>query len=623
MAADLLDGSGDGVWLVELASVSEQGAVVSTISQALGVMGGAGRGALETLLDALSSQDVLMILDNCEHLIDDCAKVADAILRRCPRVHMVATSREPLGIGRETIYRVPSLSLPGPDEDAASSVAASDAVALFMDRARSQGVELVLNEETSPLVNSICRRLDGMPLAIELAAARLRSLSLANLNDRLDLRFRLLTGGSRSAVARQQTLQATVDWSYSLLNGAEQVVLRRLSVFAEGFDLEAAEEVCALGDIEVFDVTDILGSLVDKSLVVAEPGLRSLRYRLLESIRQFAAERLVEMDERESIALGAAHCTYYLSLAESAAEHLTGPDQGRWFARLDADRANLRRAIERAAGDMGGTALVLRFAVALRRHWWVQRRNREAVELVMPVLARPEARAEPELFGAALVKVAYVAAGFDIGVARRLGEQAVEIARELDDGRLLVESLGVLCGVCYFEGDPARGFPIGKEAVARARLLDDDVLLGSSLARFLLCSERIDPASTGELLAEAIACAERSGDRFLTATLRNNSGVVALEGGDIAAARSHLEEALRARLAIGSMIQHISSNLGWVLREQGDDEGARARFAEALRLSRRNGARSGSKRLVQGSIAPRRRAGVPRRHGRTMPTARS
>ena len=531
VAADLLEGSGDGVWLVELASVSEQGAVASTISQALGVMGRAGRPALETLLDALSSQHILIVLDNCEHLLDDCAKVADAILRRCPRVHMVATSREPLGIGGETIYRVPSLSLPGPDEDDASSVEASDAVALFMDRASAQAVELVLDEETSPLVGSICRRLDGMPLAIELAAARLRSLSLASLHDRLDLRFRLLTGGSRSALPRQQTLQATVDWSYSLLNSPEQAVLRRLSVFAEGFDLGAAEAVCSLGDIEVFDVTDILGSLVDKSLVVAEPSVGSLRYRLLETIRQFAAARLVEMDEREALALGAAHCTHYLWLAESAAEHLTGPDQGPWFARLNGDRENLRRAIEHAVSDRDGTARVLRFAVALRRYWWVQQRSLEAIELVMPVFERPEAHAEPRLLSAALVTVAYVAVGFDIRVARHLSDQAVEIARQLDDDRLVIESLSLLCGVCYFESDPERGFPLGKEAVERAGLLGDDVLLGVSLARFILCSQRIDPASTAELRAEAIACAERSGDRYFTATLQNNAYELPPRGG--------------------------------------------------------------------------------------------
>ena len=363
VAADLLDGSGDGVWLVELASVSEQGAVPSAISEVLGITSRAGRPVLETLLDALELQYVLIVLDNCEHLIGACAEVANAILLRCPRVHLMATSREPLGIGGETIYRVPSLSLPNPDDGDTSATEQSDAVALFVDRARAQGVECTLDEETGPLVVSICRRLDGMPLAIELAAARLRSMSLESLNDRLDQRFRLLTGGSRSALPRQQTLRATVEWSYSLLNSSEQSLLRRLSVFAESFDLEAAEEVCCLQDIEEIDVDDLLGSLVDKSLVVTEPSGGKARYRLLETIRQFAAERLVESDEVEAAAIGAAHASYYLSLAELAAPHLFGPEQGRWF-----DTAR-RRPGEPAtrAGALDGRTRRDRASAPLRR----------------------------------------------------------------------------------------------------------------------------------------------------------------------------------------------------------------------------------------------------------------
>ncbi|MGH3204609.1 MAG: ATP-binding protein, partial [Streptosporangiaceae bacterium] len=278
VAAELLDGSGDGVWLVELAAVSDQDAVPSAISEALGIGGQPGRPVLEGLLDALAFQDVLIVLDNCEHLIGACAKMADAILRRCPRVHLLATSREPLGIGGETMYRVPSLSLPGPGDDDPVSPGSSDAVTLFVERAREQGAGLAVDEQTGPLLVSICRRLDGLPLAIELAAARLRSLSLTGLRDRLDQRFRLLTGGSRAALERQQTLQATVEWSYSLLTGAERSLLGGLSVFAEGFDLDAVEGVCG-GDIEAFDVADLLGSLVDKSLVVAEPAGGALRYR--------------------------------------------------------------------------------------------------------------------------------------------------------------------------------------------------------------------------------------------------------------------------------------------------------------------------------------------------------
>ena len=217
LAAECLDGSGDGVWLVELASVSNEAAVASTILDVLGMATRSGQSPLEILVTGLASQRALIVLDNCEHLVGACAKVADAILRRCPEISLLATSREPLGIAGEILYRVPSMSLPDEDNDPGEVDPRSGAIALFAERATAQGVGFVLDRASTPLVTEICRRLDGMPLAIELAASRLRALSLADLNDRLDQRFRLLTGGSRNALARQQTLLATVDWSYSLL----------------------------------------------------------------------------------------------------------------------------------------------------------------------------------------------------------------------------------------------------------------------------------------------------------------------------------------------------------------------------------------------------------------------
>ena len=452
-----------------------------------------GRPALEALLDALAPQDVLIVLDNCEHLIGGCAKTAEAILRRCPRVQLVATSREPLGIGGETIYRVPSLSLPGPGDAGPAAPGSSDAVALFADRARAQGVALAAEEQAGPLVVSVCRRLDGMPLAIELAAARLRSMSLAELHGRLDQRFRLLTGGSRTALERQQTLRATVGWSYSLLTGAEQVLLARLSVFADGFGLDAAEAVCGFGDLDVLEVADLLGSLVDKSLVVAEPAGAGLRYRLLETIRLFAAERLAEAGDEEAAAVAAAHCAHFLSVAETAAAYLTGPEQGRWLARLDADQANLRRAAAHAAGDPDGTALVLRLGVALDRYWWARSRLQEAFGLLVPALRRPDAGADPALFAAALVTAANVASFIDAATARQFAEQAVQVARRLGDDRLLIRALAALCGAHVFAGEPEAGLPFGQESVERARRLGDDVQLAESLIVYLSIDHRPGP----------------------------------------------------------------------------------------------------------------------------------
>jgi predicted ATPase/class 3 adenylate cyclase len=586
VAAELLDGSGDGVWLAELAPVTGQDAVPAAICEALRLAVNPGRPALEALLDALALQDVLIVLDNCEHLIGGCATIAEAIVRRCPRVHLLATSREPLGIGGETIYRVPSLSLPAPAEAGPPAPGSSDAVALFADRARANGVALDVDEQAGPLVVSVCRRLDGMPLAIELAAARLRSMSLAELGERLDQRFRLLTGGARTALQRQQTLAATVGWSYSLLTGAERVLLARLSAFAGSFDLAAAEAVCGSGGLDVLEVAGLLGSLVDKSLVVAEPAGGTLRYRLLETIRLFAAERLAEAGGDQAAAVAAAHCAHFLSVAEAAAAHLAGPEQGRWLARLDADQANLRRAAGHAAGDPDGTAGVLRLGVALFRYWWTQSRLQEAFGLLVPVLRRPDAGTDPALFTTALVTATYVASFIDLATARQLAGQAVQVARQLGDDRLLSRALAVLCGVHAFAGEPETGRPFGQESVELARRIGDDVQLAESLLCSLLT---IDPARSGPLYAEAIACTERSGDHVVNSSLHNNASNAALEAGDLPAARAHLEAAAQTEQQIGWESFFVTMNLGTVLRAEGDLDGAQSTVEAALRIGRRNG----------------------------------
>jgi len=592
VAGELLGGSGDGVWLVDLAAVTGESAVAAAVCGALGIIGQPGRAALDTLMDALAFQDVLIVVDNCEHLIGGCATIAEAVLRRCPRVHLLATSREPLGIGGETIYRVPSLSLPGPREAGAAAAESSDAVALFVERAREQGAGLSVDETTVPVVVSICRQLDGMPLAIELAAARLRSMSLTDLHDRLGQRFRLLTGGSRTAPGRQQTLRATVEWSYSLLTGPEQLLLARLSAFAESFDLDAAEAVCGFGGIEVFDVADLLGSLVDKSLVVAWPAGEAgeaLRYRLLETIRQFAAERLAEAGPGAAAGVAAAHCAYFLAVAETAAPHLTGADQGRWLTRLDADQANLRRAAAHAAADPDGTAQVLRFVAALRRYWITRSLRQEALRLLVPVLGRPEARVDPALFGAAVVAATHAASHCDLAAERQLGERAAEVARQLGDDRLLIESLTALCLSYYSTGKPDKALPFGQEAVERARQLGDDVLLGRSLMAYLLPLGSLAPARCERLYREAFGCTGRSGDQYMNYVLHDNAGWHALDVGDIPAARAHLEQATQIAQAIGQSSHHLPVNLGWVLRQESDLDGARSMFGAGLRISRRNG----------------------------------
>jgi len=592
VAAELLDGSRDGVWLVELGAVTEEEALVPSIIDALGITVGPGRPILDGLLEVLAAQEALIILDNCEHLISMCAKAAEAILRRCPRVHVLTTSREPLGLGGESVYRVPSLSLPAADEEDPASLAASDAVVLFLERARSQGVELALNDVSGPLVASTCRRLDGMPLAIELAVARLRSLPLSSLHDMLDKRFRLLTGGSRTALERQQTLRATVDWSYSLLTESERSLLRRLSVFVDGFDLEAASAVCAFGDIEEFDVTDLLGSLVDKSLVIADPAAETGRYRLLETIRQFAAERSVEFDESEATTAAAAHGEHFLAVAETAAPHLMGPQAGRWLARLDLDHANLRRAIERAADDPAPSETVARFAVALGYYWNTRARRREAFELLMPGVQRGAEATDPHLYAEALLMMANFAVAVDRESALALVNEGLELARGLDDEPLLVRALASLAAIRTLGGDHDAAL-LAREALERARGLGADELLANCLVINIMCWRLVDPSRAEPLYREALACAERTGNPLLTHDMTLYAGQDALIAGDLSAAREHLERAARLGQSIGAASHYASVQLGMLLREEGDREQAGAVFQEAVRAIRRNGDRMG------------------------------
>ena len=272
---------------------------------------------------------LLVVLDNCEQVIGAVAALAETLMRRCPVVTLLATSREPLGIGGEQVYRVPSLSVPGP-EDSPTAIVASEAVRLFVERARQQKPGFVVDGDNAEVVGRLCRRLDGIPFALELAAARLRSMSVRDLEAHLDKRFRLLAGGARTALPRQQTLQALIDWSYDLLATSERSVLDRLSVFSDGFDLDAAEAVCPGGEVEEFEILGLLDALVDKSLVQADDSAGGVRYRLLETMRDYAEARLVGHDRRERLRVGRAHRDYFMAMAEAAGPHLRGPAELEW-----------------------------------------------------------------------------------------------------------------------------------------------------------------------------------------------------------------------------------------------------------------------------------------------------
>lgn len=346
------------------------------------------------------------------------------------------------------------------------------------------------------------------------------------------------------------------------------------------------EAVCGFGDIQPPDVTGLLGSLVDKSLVVAEAAGTAVRYRLLETIRQFAADRLAESGDHEDAAVQEAHCAHYLSVAETAVPHLTGPGQGSWLARLDTDQANLRRAAGRAASRPDATAQVLRFGVALSRYWNARARNEEAAGLLIPVLRRPEAAADPALFATALIVASAVTLFMDMPASLQLAHEAEAVAGRLGDDRLLARSRGTLSIAYHFAGEQERARRPGADAVERARQLGDDLVLGWSLFAYAMA---VDRAATGPLYAEAFACAERSGDLGMKFVLHNNAGCVALVMGDLPGARAHFDSAIRTAQALGLPHPGESLNLGIVLQAEHDLDGARSTYQESLQIGRRAG----------------------------------
>ena len=372
-AAEVLGTSKDGVWFVELASITDPALIPNAVATAMSLSLEGDLDSTTVLLRSLKEQNAVVVFDNCEHLIDEVADLLQKVLVQCPKVKLIATSREPLGVSGEEVYRVKSLTLPAPDAATVEELAASDSAQLFITRGRSVARSFEVTDATAPLVASIVRRLDGIPLAIELAAARLASMSIQDLHERLDQRFRLLTGGSRGALPRHQTLGAMVSWSFDLLNENERAVLRRLTAFVDGFELKAAEAVGSTETIDEWDVADIVGALVNKSLVTAEHNDDGLRYRLLETIRQYAAEQLIATGgEAEILDVRARHANYFLSLAEKVGPEVRGKGQVEALRRLDPERGNILAAFAHFASQDSAADEVLRLAVALSAYYRVR-----------------------------------------------------------------------------------------------------------------------------------------------------------------------------------------------------------------------------------------------------------
>ena len=592
VAAGLADGAGDGVWFADLAPLGDPDLVAVTVADVLGVRQEPGRPMLETLVEAVGGRSLLVVLDNCEHVIGACAKLADALLRSCPNLALLATSREPLGIGGERVYRVPSMGTPA-DGDEPGAIWASEAVRLLADRAAAQGVRLAGDEPAAAVAGRICRRLDGIPLAVELAAARLRVMPAAELDARLDERFTLLTGGSRAALPRQQTLRAMVDWSWELLTAPERAVLARLSVFAGGLGLAAAEAVTVGPGVPPGEVVGLLGALVDKSLVQFDDAGTG-RYRLLETVRQYAAGQLDAAGPTAADAAWTAHRDYYLALAEAAAPQLVAADQAEWLDRLDAELGNLRAAITFSLTDPD-PAPGLRLAASLRVYWQVRGHATEGAGALRALLEAPAAQGATLLRARALAAAANLLVQTDGYVtAGDYCQEGLAIARAAGDEYLVADLLQIGAWPLLRQGQPGAALPLIESGLGLARGLQEPHLTGRLLsARSFALNVGGNPAGAARDAAESLRLFRRAGDRILMGATLGNLGNYELAAGDLDAARRHLGESVDIARALNARdgMAYWTFNLGLTEYLSDSPEAAEALFAETLDMARRMGIR--------------------------------
>lgn len=611
VAADALDEYPDGVWVVELATLTEPALIPQSVAATFGVREEAGhpsplvgdgspgnparassdRSLLQKLLNYLQLKKLLLILDNCEHLLAASAHFADTLLRACPNLRILATSREGLGITGEVTWRVSSLSLPDlQNPPSIENLTQYEAVRLFIERAVSALPTFKVTNQNAPAVAQICHRLDGIPLAIELAAVRVKSLPVEQIATRLYDRFRLLTGGSRTALPRQQTLRAAMDWSYGLLMEQERVLLGRLSVFAGGWTLEAAEQVCSGESIEAQAVLDLLTHLVDKSLVVFDQEDGEGRYRMLETVRQYSRDKLLEAEE--SAGIRQRHLNFFLKLAEQAEPELKGAEQLSWLKRLELEHDNLRSALEWSFTSEEA-ASPLQMAGALWRFWYARGHWREGRQWLDKVLSKGSesslgVRAKV-LYGAGVLATNLR----DDKRAATLYAASLASFRELEDQQGIAMSLLGLGDVAFSQNDFPRSTELYEEGLTLCRSTGDNWATAIALIRLGSSAEypSANYKRAAALYEESLTLFRAAGDTLGICDALSGLGWNAFYRGDYKRAQALLEETLAVSRPLGnkSQIELSTFCLGWIALGQDDHRQATSRIEEALAMRRELG----------------------------------
>jgi predicted ATPase/transcriptional regulator with XRE-family HTH domain len=605
VAADRLEDYPDGVWLVELAALADPTLVPQALATVLGLREELVQPLLATLSAHLRARRLLLVLDNCEQVLTACAELVGALLRACPQLHVLATSRERLGIGGEVSYRVPSLSLPTPrQQPAAAALLAYAGVQLFVERARAGQPDFALSDENAGEVLQICARLDGMPLAIELAAARVGSLPLAAIAARLEQSLGVLTEGPRDAAPRQQTLRATLDWSWALLGEPEQLLLRRLAVFVGGWMVEAAEAVCGGRGLAGESTLGLLGSLVSKSLVELQESGGEGRYRLLETVRQYVAERLAA-SEQEAVQLRDTHLHYYAALFASSRHELTGPHQAAWMARLDDELNNVRAALAWAR-QSGQAAVGLRLTADLNKYWDRKNYQREGRAWLESLLALPGAAELPERAWAiqALGSLAYRQGDHD--VAAQWLEQSISLYRGLGDEDGALGAASTLANVYLTQGQFDRATALYEETLAVFRARNRRWNIASSLNNLGEAFHAQGAfARAAASYEESLAIYREIGDLWSMASVLDNLGMLAARQGDLDRAEALALESLAMNRQLGDRhsTASIHLTLGTVAARRADPETARAHYLESLTIHRQRGYRGGIAASLEGLAA--------------------
>lgn len=543
----------EGVWFVELAPLSDESLVSRRVASVLGIKEDSRRALIETLAAELEPKSLLLILDNCEHLVLACAQLADRLLRTCPHLRILATSREALGVKGEAVWTVPPLSVPNLShmvhglartrgKALVSALLAYESIRLFVERASATRSDFRLTSKNAIVIAQICQRLDGIPLAIELATSRVRALSVQDIAERLDDRFRLLIGSSRTAVPRHQTLQAAVDWSYALLSEDEQAVLRRLSAFAGGWTLDAAEAVSAGGEVVKDEILDRLSQLVDKSLVIMREQSGMARFNILETIRQYAWERLV--DSGEAAAIRRRHAEYFLALAQETGPDLLGSGQVLSVKRLETEHDNFRAALAWSRSEPTGIEIGLYLAAALAQFWQLRGYLSEGRAWLEALLS--ESREAPAPARAqALSRAGFLSGFMEPEQGTVFLREALALYQELRDSQGIVVQLFMLAWLAQFQGNYPEAVTFAHQTLDLAQELEHK--WGAAAALF--CLEEVsyaqgDLMQATALLEESIALCREIGNLWALGRRLTRLGQIVHSQGDPQRALALINEAL-------------------------------------------------------------------------------